>query len=141
MPQRILIFVTSLAVMIYAVLGCCAHHIHAVETEAHVASVHSEGVSQHQEHHCYHSKTAHDDDESHDSQPEPCDEVDCRFLVSSRLNEWENSLFDFASELYCPRQVAELSQLQSQYDRQNSHSDLVLCDGPPLRLLKQLWLL
>ena len=100
MFHSIISILTTAAVALHAMLGCCAHHVHSCES-------HEPGlafaVPAQLDEHCNHGHDHHDDDDDspsengadgcgheHDGgQPHGCDEGDCSFTSVQRSNDLE----------------------------------------------------
>ncbi|QEG01520.1 hypothetical protein Mal15_55970 [Stieleria maiorica] len=121
MFHSIITILTTAAVALHAMLGCCAHHDHSCcETHGLTAVIHQSGehchdhdLHGHEHHHHGDADSSSEDTENdcghqqkHDGgQPHGCDEGDCSFTSVLRTSDlelmltfsmWCQSLFDVA---------------------------------------------
>jgi hypothetical protein len=141
---------TTVAVLIHSVLGCCLHHSHGCEFgHEHVVSTHADKHGGHNHHHC------HDDSHSDESTPadnhgdnhgddhgdhEDCDEDNCSFISVLR-NDVKSQLAAAPTWLPAPCSMICLPTLTM------THCSGIGSEGPPwlaasrpLHALTQVWL-
>lgn len=100
--RRLFSFFTTFAIVLHAVLGCCAHHTHAGSSHcgtAQFANNHQAECQHAYAEHGHHEAAAEavesPADGSSDHAPcegGPCDEPDCVFLVASRCDHLDTVL-------------------------------------------------
>ncbi len=149
MYHNILTILTTSTIAIHAMLGCCAHHLHADCLPGEHASTTEIDGHEHAacEHHTHTGSNAHLDgydsqsDHPHQHDQEPCDEADCQFVSVQRIDDLLlsislDSLISFNQVL--STQMALVSHpLQGRFE-QTIHSSPT---PDPLHALKQVWLL
>ena len=103
MTKTLTTFVTITALLIHAVLGCCAHHVHTATSckrecqHATVAEWDSAEVSE-----CGHTHSSNcgnavcaecvdQPDEPKNHRHFPCDDISCKWLVSLSVSRWFSS--------------------------------------------------
>ena len=96
MFQSIISILTTVAVALHAMLGCCSHHAHACETDGGNRSVqHSHTVCSHGHHESdEHEPRDNRDSDGHDRDQNnghrhSCDEGDCSFAPASRVDDFD----------------------------------------------------
>ncbi len=141
MLRKALVILTIQSVMLHALLGCCAHHVHACEHHLGVQRA-SEKSHAHAEHH-HDSSVLHDESEcpggqDHNGCPSPCEEGECSYVSVERSNEVGDvvMLWTVLFET-CSDQVFEAEEMGQ---RQNSGlSQISLLSPMPLRAQMQVW--
>lgn len=94
MFHYILTILTTSAVTLHALLGCCAHHTHACDQQQQVVGAKTSACQhEHHQHGCDDNVTAHESahdhhrhqhhgDHQHSDGDEPCGEPDCIFVTT-----------------------------------------------------------
>jgi len=150
MFHGIITFLTTLAVMLHALLGCCAHHAHACDGHQHdVGIVADEAEHGHSHHdHSHHHSTADDcsdDDEDrdeHHGDDEPCDEADCSFVSIERSDD-ANVILSLTLSLPVHGDTADATTLRDSLSRRFGTKTPPghLLSPESLRAQTQVWLL
>lgn len=146
MFHGILTLSTTAAVMLHALLGCCAHHSHACDTHRRgVATVADE--SDHGHCHHNHEERAKSDERSgdhgghdHHGHDGPCSEPDCSFVIAERCDD-VTSVLSLLSSLPVANDAAAVTTLRGPL-RQQAGAEVPsghLFSPEPLRAQTQVW--
>lgn len=139
MIRSSLTFVTTFAIALHALLGCCAHHHHSADGEGVIHS-HAFGSAVVAGHHCsgQHADDKHGDESDH----EPCDEIDCQFVTSPRgddmtLSHSSDLVISVASAVILEIAPSGVLSVRSRTD----HPPNLHASPQSLRAQTQVWLI